>query len=87
MKSIISMLGDGQGNVSLMRVIILIIVVSVIGSKFYNAYLTKTPITFDSQDFELIGGSFVAKLVQNSQEKTPAAIIAAPVIPAASPAA
>jgi hypothetical protein len=69
MKAILSMLGDGTGEVSLMRVITLLVVVSVIASKFYNAWLTKQPIVWDAQDLEMIGGVFTAKLVQNTQEK------------------
>jgi len=64
-----SLLSDGQGNSSMMRLITFIMVVSVLGTKFYNAWLTKTPIVWDASDLALIGGSYTAKLIQNSQEK------------------
>jgi hypothetical protein len=53
----------------MMRLITFIMVVSVLGTKFYNAWLTKTPIVWDASDLALIGGSYTAKLIQNSQEK------------------
>lgn len=70
MDSIKSMLSDGSTGmpISLMRVIVLIIIVAVIGSKFWNSYWTKTPIVWDTQDFEMLGMAFGSKLIQNSQE-------------------
>jgi hypothetical protein len=79
MKNILSMLSDGEGNTSLMRVIVLLIIGSVIASKFYNAWLTKQPVVFDTQDFELVGIAFGSKLIQNSQENsTPTATLPKP---------
>lgn len=70
MKEIIqSAIGDGAGQTSMMRVVVFIVIVAVVGAKFYNAYLTKSPIVWDSQDLELAGIAFSGKLIQNTQEK------------------
>lgn len=66
-----SLLGDGAGNVSSMRVLILLVAVALIGSKFYNAYLTKSPIVWDSSDWQILATLIGGKLVQNTQEKEP----------------
>lgn len=65
---ITSLLSDGQGSTSMMRLIVLLIVVTVIGTKFYNAYLTHTPIVWDTNDLLMLGGAITGKLVQNTQE-------------------
>ena len=57
-------LGDGEGNTSVTRVISLLLVLGYIAAKFYNAYITKTPVTFDGTDLGFmgtIGGILVAK--------------------------
>ena len=63
------MLSDGKGNTSSMRVIILLIIGMVLASKFYNAWITKSPIVWDTQDFGLIAAALGSKLIQNTQEK------------------
>ncbi len=69
--SLASMFSDGLGNISMMRVVMILVIISVVGSKFYNAWLTKTPITWDQQDLEMAGMAFGAKLIQNTQENKP----------------
>jgi len=68
-QAIQSMIGDGNGNVSAMRVILIIVVLAVVASKFYNAYLTKVPIAWTTEDWELLTTVVGGKLIQNSQEK------------------
>ena len=63
------MVGDGAGNTSTMRVVVILIVIAIIASKFYNAWLSKMPITWTTQDLELASVAVGGKLVQNTQEK------------------
>ena len=65
---ILSAIGDGQDNASMMRVIVFLIILAVIASKFYNAWITKTAIEWDAHDLELAGMAIGGKLVQNTQE-------------------
>ena len=65
------MFQDGNGQGSMMRVVVFVVIASVIGSKFFNAWITKTPIVWDTQDFLLIGSVLGGKLIQNSQETKP----------------
>ena len=67
---LLSLIGDGAGNLSTTRVIVLIVPAAVILSKFYNAHLTGTPIEWTSHDLEIIGIVSGLKLVQNQQEKS-----------------
>ena len=64
-------IGDGEGNTSLMRVIVLLVVLAVLVPKVYCGIKTGTPITFTTTDFEVLGGALGAKLFQNSQESKP----------------
>ena len=65
----ISMLGDGAGNVSSTRVIMLFVVVAIVASKFFNSYLTKQPIVWSDTDWGMIATVVGGKLIQNTQEK------------------
>lgn len=74
-----SLLSDSTGQVSTMRVAVLIVIAAVIGSKFYNAWLTKMPVTWDSNDWLTISSALAGKLIQNTQEN---ATVDAPAKPA-----
>ena len=68
MDKILSAFQDGNGQTSMMRVVMFVVVGAVIGSKFFNSWITKTPIVWDAQDLMLIGSVISGKLIQNSQE-------------------
>jgi Tfp pilus assembly major pilin PilA len=72
MKSILSMLSDGQGNTSMMRVIGVIIVLAIMIPKVYLAISLKQPVSFDTNDIMMIGAVIGGKLVQNTQENASA---------------
>lgn len=67
--AILSLFGDGTGNLSMMRVIMFAMFFAVIASKFYNAWLAHAPIVWDTQDFAIMSSGLVSKLIQNTQEK------------------
>ena len=69
MKNVVSMLSDDKGNVSSMRVLMILVTIGVIGSKFYNAYISKLPIVWSMEDLGLIGTVIAGKTIQNTQEK------------------
>lgn len=72
MNSIVSMLSDGEGNVSSMRSVMLMFVLYILAA--HIALLVKTGALppFTSDELSLLGLMWGAKLVQNSQEtKTP----------------
>jgi hypothetical protein len=77
MKNLLSGIGldDGSGNVSHTRVVNLLVAACWLVSKFYNAHLTHTPITWDSTDLEIlgvIGGISIGKTVaENSTKPNP----------------
>lgn len=48
-------LGDGEGNTSSTRIILFIVTLCWLVSKFYNAHLTHAAITWDSSDMEVLG--------------------------------
>jgi hypothetical protein len=73
MNKLLSAFSDDTGATSMMRVIVFLVVLAVLGSAFYNAWLTKTPITWSSTDFGLIGAAVTGKLIQNTQEAAPPA--------------
>ncbi len=68
---IVTAFGDGTGNTSMMRIIIFMMIAAVIGSKFYNAWLLKAPIVWDTTDLEMAGMAIGGKLIQNTQENKP----------------
>lgn len=57
--------GDGQGNTSIMRLLVAGIVASVLVPAVYVAVATKTHLVLTSQDLALIGIALGAKCVQN----------------------
>jgi len=61
-------ISDGQGSISSMRLTLLLGAVAIIGSKIYNSILTKQPITWDTQDSEMLGVLLTGKVIQNAQE-------------------
>lgn len=61
-------LGDGEGNTSLMRVVVLLMILAVLVPAVYIAVYTRSPLTLTNQDLELIGLALGAKCVQNAQE-------------------
>lgn len=67
--------GDGQGSVSHTRLINILVALTWLISKFYNAHLTHLSITWDTSDLEIfgaIGGVSIAKTVaENSKPTTP----------------
>lgn len=60
--------GDGQGNTSMMRVIVFGIVAAVLVPAVYIALSTKTYLVLTAQDLSLISIALGAKCVQNAQE-------------------
>lgn len=72
MKNLSTLFGDGDGNYSMMRVIMFLMVVAFIAAKFFNAWLTRQPITFTAQDLTLVGTLVGGKLLQNAQENSSA---------------
>lgn len=71
MNFINSMLGDGQGNISTTRVIVLLVVLAVLVPQAIFAIKSGTPLQLTSGDLELLTGAGVFKLFQNSQETQP----------------
>lgn len=68
-------LGDGSGEVSSTRLVVVAVAVCYLISKFYNAHLTKQPITWDGTDMGIIGtlgGVGVAKTVVENTPAKPA---------------
>jgi len=67
--------GDGEGNTSSTRLIVIIVALFYLGSKFYNAYLTKQPIAWGNDDLAMVGtlGAILCgkTVVENSKPKTP----------------
>ena len=59
---------DGSGNVSSSRVIRVLVIAGWLASKFFNAHLTKTVITWDTTDLELFGIIAASGLAQNHIE-------------------
>ena len=47
--------GDGEGNTSSTRLLVIVVAVFYLGSKFYNAYLTKQPIAWGNDDLAMVG--------------------------------
>ena len=70
MKQLQSMISDGAGNTSIMRVITLLTALSVLVPKIINSFKLGTPLVWDTSDMEMIGVVLGAKLVQNHQENT-----------------
>lgn len=62
-------LGDGEGNTSSMRVIVLLIALAVIVPKVVIAIQTKTPPVWNTDDLMILSAALGGKLVQNHQEK------------------
>jgi hypothetical protein len=77
MKNLLSSIGldDGTGSISSTRVIVMLIALCWVASKFYNAHVTHTAITWDATDMGIIGslgGIGVFKTVaENSTPKPP----------------
>jgi len=67
----LSGVGDGYGNTSLMRVVLLLVVLTVLVPKVWLAVKTGTPVDFSTGDLEVLALALGAKLVQNVQESTP----------------
>lgn len=61
-------LGDGQGNTSLMRVVVLVLVIAVLVPALVAALTAHTNLTLTADNLELIGLALGAKCVQNAQE-------------------
>lgn len=61
-------LGDGQGNTSITRVVVALIVLAVLLPKIILAIKAGTEPTWTPGDMEMLGIAFGAKLVQNTQE-------------------
>jgi len=67
----LSGVGDGEGNTSLMRVVLLLVVLTVLVPKVALALKNGTPVDFSTGDLEVLALALGAKLVQNVQESTP----------------
>ncbi len=68
MKELSTMFGDGTGNYSMLRVIMFVVIVALIATKFYNAHLTGEPVTWTNQDLGILGTLIGGKVLQNVQE-------------------
>ena len=66
-------MGDGNGNTSSMRVIVFVLALAIIVPAVIQALQSHTHIVWTMQDLDILGIALGAKLVQNSQEKTPEA--------------
>ena len=71
MQKLLSAFSDDTGAVSMTRVVMFLVVVAVIVSKFTNSYISKTSIIWETSDMEMIGLISGVKLIQNVQEATP----------------
>lgn len=76
MKNLLSSIGldDGAGSVSSTRLVVVLISLCYLVSKFYNAHLTKQPITWDGTDMGIIGtlgGVGVAKTISENAPPKP----------------
>lgn len=75
MNTLISMIGDGEGNTSSTRVMLLLVLLFWMAMKFYNAAITHQPIVLDGTDLAFLSGLFGTKLLHGQQEtsslKTP----------------
>ena len=63
-----SMLSDGQGNTSTMRVVTLLVVLAVLIPYVVNSVRTGIAPVFTPDQLEILGIVLGAKLVQNGQE-------------------
>lgn len=68
MKQILSMIQDGEGNTSAMRVITLLVVACVVIPPVVIALKTGGTVQWSSGDMEMIGIALGGKLVQNVHE-------------------
>ena len=83
-KTLFTLFSDGTpGNpISMARVLSFIMVMLPIATKFYNAWLTKTPIVWDATDLALFGSGLGMKSLSKTQENTAAKIAAvSPALP------
>lgn len=76
MKNLLTSIGldDGAGSVSSTRLVVVAIAGCYLVSKFYNAHLTKQPITWDATDMGIIGslgGVGIAKTVAENAQPQP----------------
>lgn len=71
MKTILSMIGDGTGNTSSTRVMLVLLLLFWMGMKFFNACHPSNPIVITGDDEIILGMIFGTKLFHASQEKTP----------------
>ena len=72
MNQLLTMLGDGAGNTSMMRVVTFLVALAVLIPKIVLAVKAGTAPVWDAQDMEMLGVVLGAKLVQNQQENQPA---------------
>ena len=67
--------GDGEGNTSSTRLLVIVIAVFYLGSKFYNAYLTHQPMGWGNDDLAMVGtlGAILCgkTVVENNKPKPP----------------
>lgn len=71
MNTLLGMLKDDTGQLSSMRVVLLLVALAVIVPHVILAVQTKTVPQWSGTDLELLGLSLGAKLLQNGQEATP----------------
>lgn len=62
-------LGDGQGNISSMRIVFMLLVLAVIVPKVVLAIKSGVPPTWVEGDFAVLAIAFGGKTIQNVQEK------------------
>jgi len=68
MKSLLSMVGDGNGETSTMRVIVILMALSVLIPHTFLWMKTGVSIPWTQEDIIILGMALTGKLVQNKQE-------------------
>lgn len=69
MNQLFSMLSDGAGNVSTLRVILLLFVVYVLALHLVLSIKTGVAVPFSGDELSALGILLGSKLIQNHQEK------------------
>ncbi len=71
MSKLLTMIQDGEGNTSSMRVLLLLVTLAVIVPKVYIAIKTGVAPVWTGDDMAMIGVAMSGKIVQNQQENNP----------------
>jgi len=63
-------MGDGQGSISSMRLLVASIILSVLAPAVYSAFATHTALTLTPANISIIAMALGYKCVQNAQENS-----------------